>query len=107
MLHPTFSELSQDKFNRYQLAIAAKYHKVPFYVALPFSTIDRSIPDGGAIPIEQRSAEEIFHCDGAKVYNPAFDVTDNKLITAIITEKGICRAPYTESLASKFLFSEE
>lgn len=78
-----------NKIGTYQLAIAAKYHKVPFYVALPFSTIDRSIPDGGAIPIEQRSSGEIFHCDGAKVYNPAFDVTPRELITGFITERGI------------------
>ena len=78
-----------NKIGTYQLAIAAKYHKVPFYVALPFSTIDRSIPDGAAIPIEQRSAGEIFHCNGAKVYNPAFDVTPRELITGFITERGI------------------
>ena len=78
-----------NKIGTYQLAIAAKYHHVPFYVALPFSTIDRSIPDGSAIPIEQRSAEEIFHCGKAKVYNPAFDVTPRELITGFITERGI------------------
>ena len=78
-----------NKIGTYQLAIAAKYHNIPFYVALPFSTIDRSIPDGSAIPIEQRSAEEIFHCGKAKVYNPAFDVTPRELITGFITERGI------------------
>ena len=78
-----------NKIGTYQLAIAAKYHNIPFYVALPFSTIDRSIADGSAIPIEQRNAEEIFHCAKAEVYNPAFDVTPRELITGFITERGI------------------
>jgi methylthioribose-1-phosphate isomerase len=78
-----------NKIGTYQLAIAAKYHKVPFYVALPFSTIDRTIADGAAIPIEQRKAEEIFHCSKAQVYNPAFDVTPRELITGFITERGV------------------
>ena len=78
-----------NKIGTYQLAIAAKYHNVPFYVALPFSTIDRNIASGAEIPIEQRNADEIFHCDGAKVYNPAFDVTPRELITGFITERGI------------------
>ena len=78
-----------NKIGTFQLAIAAAYHKVPFYVALPFSTIDRSIADGTQIPIEQRSSEEIFHCEGAKVYNPAFDVTPRELITGFITERGV------------------
>lgn len=78
-----------NKIGTRQLAIAANYYKVPFYVALPFSTIDRSILSGDDIPIEQRSADEIFHCDGAKVYNPAFDVTPRELITGFITERGI------------------
>lgn len=78
-----------NKIGTYQLAIAAQYHKIPFYVALPFSTIDRSIPSGKEIPIEQRSADEICHCDGAGVYNPAFDVTPRELISGFITERGI------------------
>lgn len=78
-----------NKIGTRQLAIAANYYKVPFYVALPFSTIDRSILSGDDIPIEQRSADEIFHCDGARVYNPAFDVTPRELITGFITERGI------------------
>lgn len=78
-----------NKIGTYQLAIAASYHKIPFYVALPFSTIDRNIPNGAAIPIEQRSSDEIVHCSGAKVYNPAFDVTPRELITGFITERGI------------------
>ncbi len=78
-----------NKIGTYQLAIVAAYHKVPFYVALPFSTIDRTLKSGAEIPIEQRKSEEIFHCDGAKVYNPAFDVTPRELITGFITERGI------------------
>lgn len=78
-----------NKIGTRQLAIAAKYYNVPFYVALPFSTIDRSLASGKEIPIEERSADEIFHCEGAKVYNPAFDVTPRELITGFITERGI------------------
>ena len=78
-----------NKIGTRQLAIAASYYKVPFYVALPFSTIDRTLASGRDIPIEQRSADEIFHCEGAKVYNPAFDVTPRELITGFITERGI------------------
>lgn len=78
-----------NKIGTRQLAIAANYYKVPFYVALPFSTIDRTLATGREIPIEERSADEIFHCAGAKVYNPAFDVTPRELITGFITERGI------------------
>ena len=78
-----------NKIGTYSLAIAAKYHHVPFYVALPFSTIDKSLASGAEIPIEERAPEEIFHCAGAKVYNPAFDVTPRELITGFITERGI------------------
>ncbi|NLF92776.1 MAG: S-methyl-5-thioribose-1-phosphate isomerase [Oligosphaeraceae bacterium] len=82
-----------NKIGTYQLAITASYHRIPFYVAMPYSTIDRSLPSGREIPIEQRSPEEIFHCQGAKVYNPAFDVTPHELISGYITERGICRKP--------------
>lgn len=88
-----------NKIGTYQLAIAAKYHRIPFYVAIPFSTIDRSIADGSAIPIEQRDESEITTFNGRrispqniKVYNPAFDVTPASLITGYITEKGVVSA---------------
>ena len=88
------------------LAILAKHYGIPFYIFCPSSTIDPGCTDGGEIEIEQRPPEEItglFYAKpvappGAKCYNPAFDVTDNTLITAIVTEKGICRAPYAQSL---------
>ena len=90
------------------VAILAKHYGIPFYVLGPTSTIDLSCPDGAHIPIEQRDPEEIgkkFYAEpqapaGVKCYNPAFDVTDHDLIAGIITEKGICQAPYTESLAA-------
>lgn len=88
------------------VAILAKHYGIPFYVLGPTSTIDLGCPDGDSIPIELRDQAEIkekFYEDpvapeDVKCYNPAFDVTDHALITAIITEKGICRPPYTESL---------
>lgn len=94
------------------VAILAKYYGIPFYVLGPTSTIDLNTPTGDDIPIEQRPAEEVTHMwyekpmtpEGIKVYNPAFDVTDHELITGIITEHGIARPPYTESL--KQLFTE-
>lgn len=87
-------------------ATVAKRFGVPFYVCAPTSTIDLNTPDGDHIVIEERKDEEVTEMwykermapDGVKVFNPAFDVTDNDLITAIITENGIARAPYTESL---------
>ena len=90
------------------VAILAKHYGIPFYVLGPTSTIDPNCPDGAHIPIEQRDPEEIgkkFYAEpqapaGVKCYNPAFDVTDHDLIAGIVTEKGICRAPYTESLAA-------
>lgn len=92
------------------VAVLAKHYGVPFYVFCPSSTIDFSCKTGADIKIEEREPEEIktkFFAEpvapaGVKCYNPAFDVTDSELITAIITEKGICRAPYTESLAALF-----
>jgi len=87
----------------------ARAHGVPFYVAAPLSTIDLATPDGGAIPIEQRSPREVTHLgsiqlapDGAAVWNPAFDVTPHELVTGIITEKGIARPPYEDSLQALF-----
>lgn len=92
------------------VAILAKHYGIPFYVLGPTSTIDMNCPDGGHIEIEQRSPEEIKQMwysepmapEGVKCYNPSFDVTDHELITGIITEKGICRPPYSESLKKLF-----
>ncbi len=92
------------------VAILAKHYGIPFYVLGPTSTIDMACPDGDHIPIEERDREEIktmwyekpMALPEVKCYNPAFDVTDHSLITAIVTEKGICRPPYTESLAALF-----
>ncbi|HPS74850.1 MAG TPA: S-methyl-5-thioribose-1-phosphate isomerase [Oscillospiraceae bacterium] len=92
------------------VAVLAGYYGVPFYVLGPGSTVDLATPTGADIPIELRDGEEIRSLwyekpmapEGVKCYNPAFDVTDHSLITGIITEKGICRPPYTESLAALF-----
>jgi methylthioribose-1-phosphate isomerase len=98
-----------NKIGTYTVAMLAQAHGVPFYVAAPLSTIDLNTPDGEAIPIEQRNAREITHVgstqlapDGASVWNPAFDVTPHALVAAIITERGIARAPYTDSLKALF-----
>ncbi len=95
-----------NKIGTYTVAVLAKEHGIPFYVAAPFSTIDMDTPDGSKIPIEQRNAREVTHIggrqmvpDGVGVENPAFDVTPAKYVTAIVTERGIARAPYEESLA--------
>ncbi len=95
-----------NKIGTYQLAVAAHHHHVPFYVAAPLSSVDFSIADGSAIPIEERGAEEVTQGfgrrtapEGAKVYSPAFDVTPAELITAIITEAGILKPPHSESLS--------
>ncbi len=92
------------------VAILAKHYGIPFYVLGPTSTIDMNCPDGDHIPIEERDPDEIktmwyekpMALPGVKCYNPAFDVTDHTLIAGIVTEKGICRAPYTESLKTLF-----
>ena len=92
------------------VAILAKYYGIPFYVLGPTSTIDLNCSTGADIPIEQRDPEEIrtmwykepMAPEGIKCFNPAFDVTDHSLIAGIVTEKGICREPYTESLAALF-----
>lgn len=92
------------------VAILAKHYNIPFYVAAPTSTIDVSLPDGSHIPIEQRDSEEISEMwykkrmipEGVKTYNPAFDVTDNNLITGIITEHGVLRAPFNENIKKLF-----
>jgi methylthioribose-1-phosphate isomerase len=87
-------------------AVVAKRHAIPFYVACPISTLDFSLTDGSGIPIEERPAEEVTgYCgerwapEGVSVANPAFDVTPAELVTAIVTENGIARAPYSVSLA--------
>jgi methylthioribose-1-phosphate isomerase len=98
-----------NKIGTYSVAVLAREHRIPFYVAAPLSTIDLRMIDGQHIPIEERSAREVTHLggsqlvpDGALVWNPAFDVTPHQLIAGIITERGIVRPPYTESLARAF-----
>ena len=95
-----------NKIGTYAVAVLAREHGIPFYVAAPLSTIDLATPDGGCIPIEERNDREVTHIgpsrltpEGARVRNPAFDVTPAKFVTAIITERGIARSPYSESLA--------
>lgn len=99
-----------NKIGTYGVALLAKAHNIPFYVAGPLSTIDLDTPTGAEIPIEERDPREITHGFGKqtapsdiKVYNPAFDVTPNELVTGIITEKGIARAPYDISLKELFV----
>jgi methylthioribose-1-phosphate isomerase len=94
-----------NKIGTYTLAVLAKEHSIPFYVAAPTTTIDLSLASGAEIPIEERSPEEVTHIQGiatapagVKVQNPAFDVTPHRYITAIITEGGIIREPYGEGL---------
>ncbi len=80
-----------NKIGTYTLAVLAKHHGVPFYVAMPLSTLDRQCPDGAAIPIEERPGAELFDALPVQVWNPAFDVTPAALITAWITEEGVWR----------------
>jgi len=94
-----------NKIGTYGVAVLAKEHAIPFYVAAPWSTVDLNTPTGDEIPIEQRSPREVTHHggkqiapDGVLVENPAFDVTPHKYVTSIITERGIARPPYSESL---------
>jgi methylthioribose-1-phosphate isomerase len=96
-----------NKIGTYSVAILAKEHNIPFYVAAPLSTIDLATPDGSRIPIEERNSKEVTHVGssqlapvGARIRNPAFDVTPSRYVTAIVTEHGIARAPYEESLAA-------
>jgi methylthioribose-1-phosphate isomerase len=98
-----------NKIGTYGVAVLAREHKIPFYVAAPLSTIDLDTPDGDHIPIEERNAREVTHVGasqlapaGARVWNPAFDVTPHPFIAGIITERGIFRAPYSESLKTAF-----
>jgi methylthioribose-1-phosphate isomerase len=87
-----------NKVGTYPLAVLADRHGVPFYVAAPVSTIDPATPDGNAIPIEERDPAEVVA--GAEAFNPAFDVTPAELVTAIVTEAGVLRPPYGESVAA-------
>src|SRR6476469_7222380 len=94
-----------NKIGTYTVAVLAHEHRIPFYVAAPISTIDLATPDGDAIPIEERDQREVTHLGssrltpvGAKIRNPAFDVTPHRYITGIITERGIFTAPYEQSL---------
>jgi len=94
-----------NKIGTYALAILAKHHNIPFYVAAPISSIDFSIASGDEIPIEERDAGEVRSLGGQKlapadtpVYNPAFDVTPHELITAFVTEKGIVRPDFSKNL---------
>ena len=98
-----------NKIGTYTVAIAAKYHNIPFYVAAPLSTIDTSIKSGDEIVIEERSREEVTHingkticAEGVNIINPRFDVTPHELIAGIITEKGILRPDYNKSIAEAF-----
>jgi methylthioribose-1-phosphate isomerase len=94
-----------NKIGTYTVAVLAKEHGIPFYVAAPISTVDLETPDGSGIPIEQRDAREVTHIagkqmvpNGVEIENPAFDVTPAKYVAAIITERGIAREPYIKSL---------
>jgi len=93
-----------NKIGTYQIAVLAKENNVPFYIAAPISTFDLSIPDGEHIPIEERTAEEVTHIQGIRIApdvpaaHPAFDVTPYRYISAIFTERGVAKSPFTESL---------
>ena len=98
-----------NKIGTYTVAVLAREHKIPFYVAAPLSTIDLATPDGSRIPIEERNPREVTHMGGSQltpagalIRNPAFDVTPHRLIAGIITERGILRPPYLESLRRAF-----
>lgn len=98
-----------NKIGTYSVAVLARAHKIPFYVAAPTSTIDMEMKNGDLIPIEQRNVKEVTHIggkrvapNGIKVMNPAFDVTPARLVSAIITEKGVARAPYVKAIRRFF-----
>lgn len=97
-----------NKIGTYSVAVLARAHKIPFYVAAPTSTIDFNIKDGKDIPIEERNTKEVSHLGtkrlaprGIKIKNPAFDVTPSRLVNAIVTEKGVMRGPYYTSQIKK------
>jgi len=95
-----------NKIGTYGLAILAKYYKIPFYIVAPFSTFDLKLKNGKLIPIEERNKDEVRKLinkikvapSRVKVYNPAFDVTPNKLITAIISDKGVINPPFRKNI---------
>ena len=98
-----------NKIGTYALAVLARYHNIPFYTALPSSTIDMAIPDGSHIPVEQRNGEEVLRFAGvrtgplgARTWNPAFDVTPHQLLSGIITERGVLRPPFAAGLSNWF-----
>lgn len=98
-----------NKIGTYSLAVLAKYHNIPFYTALPSSTIDMTIPDGTHIPVEQRSGEEVACFAGVQTgpagvhtWNPSFDVTPHELLTAVITERGVLYPPFDQGLSQWF-----
>jgi methylthioribose-1-phosphate isomerase len=98
-----------NKIGTYAVALCARAHDIPLYVVGPSSTVDLACPDGDAIPIEERAAREVTHMgdtrlvpEGVAVENPAFDVTPAHLVTAIVTEKGVLRAPYGTALQQAF-----
>ncbi len=100
---------SANKIGTYGLAVAAHHHGIPFYIAAPLSTVDLALPNGDAIPIEERASAELTRWgdiptapEGTSTYTPAFDVTPAGLITGIITEGGICAPPFGETLAAAF-----
>lgn len=95
-----------NKIGTYTVAVLAKHHEIPFYIAAPYSTIDLTLADGSLIPIEERDPTEVTHIDGHRiapegvpVWNPSFDVTPNSLISGIITERGVIHPPYFENIA--------
>jgi methylthioribose-1-phosphate isomerase len=103
-----------NKIGTYSVALLAREHGIPFYVAAPLSTIDRATPSGKQIPIEERPAEEVTHVgetritpEGVPVYNYAFDVTPAHLIAGIVTEQGVLRPPYTASIARAFAAADK
>jgi len=98
-----------NKIGTYMVAVLARRHGIPFYVACPLSTIDLAVADGAAIPIEERSSDEVtgfrenqWAAKGVQVRNPAFDVTPAELVTALITEKGIVNQPNKANIATLF-----
>ena len=98
-----------NKIGTYALAVLARYHNIPFYTALPSSTIDMAIPDGSHIPVEQRDGEEVLGFAGVRTgplgaltWNPAFDVTPHQLLSGIITERGVLRPPFAAGLSNWF-----
>lgn len=98
-----------NKIGTYSLAVLSKYHRIPFYVAAPISTLDLTLATGGDIPIEERGIREVTHFqgipitpEGVKILNPAFDITPRTLIHAIITERGMIRKPFYKNLKKKF-----